>query len=296
MKEFFEEYGWSAITLVGGLLGIIISFHLMVGKDSQMAGVVGLFVDTLTKEPTEAVTFTLANDIDGNGIISKGDIIKIDEGLDMNGDGVEDTFKVMDKSGNEVVVIAMDKYKTSKFTDVVSLHEYATEPTAYIKGPRYLETTISDIADEYFNKMPEKIKKAVVKSIGLSQNMYQLKSGNVSGAELVGTYSSGGSTVTYSLIKEYSDEIGTKMVYIPDLSDFIRYYGGTVSEATLQSDFFGSTGKTSRRIWTRSTLYDTSGSMNNSIATIDSSTGKIGQGMTCSSALEVHPMFRLAIN
>lgn len=49
MKDFFEEYGWTAITCVGGFIGVMLLLSLCWGKDSMLAGVVNIYLGTVMK-------------------------------------------------------------------------------------------------------------------------------------------------------------------------------------------------------------------------------------------------------
>lgn len=49
MRDIFDEYGWTLITVVGGMLGLYILFHLSWGSDSQLAGVMNNFLNAVMK-------------------------------------------------------------------------------------------------------------------------------------------------------------------------------------------------------------------------------------------------------
>ena len=296
MKEFFEEYGWSLITLIGGVLGLSIAFGLTMGKDSQLGTVIDTYMNGIMKSPSEPIEFTLKADNDSDGKISKGDIITIGYGLDMNGDGADDTFKVMELNGNEATVFAVENYKSVKYSETGRVYEFDVEATDYVYGVRYNESTLDKTMNEYFNSLPELVKKAVVKSQPLTQNMYKWSGTSDATAELNGTYTEGGATKNYSLKKMYSTDIGSIMVYAPDLSDFIRYYGGNVTEAKMQTDFFGSNVKQDRRIWLRSCTYKTTSGDEKRARVLSSSMGVTGAAGDINTVQETHPMFTIELN
>lgn len=47
MNDFIEEYGWTAVTGIGGALGIAIFSHFFWGPSSVVAQVVSQFIENL---------------------------------------------------------------------------------------------------------------------------------------------------------------------------------------------------------------------------------------------------------
>ena len=292
MRDFFEEYGWLAITIVGGLIGITIAFALVWGPHSQLAEVVNTYMYGVMKSQCEPVGFTLITDADSSGTVSKGDIITFGESLDMNGDGAKDSFKVMKMEGNEANVIAMDTYKTVAY----NTSDNTDTLDSGVKVQKYVGSNLDQTMTAYYNVLPDDVKKAVVSRNNMSYSAYEWISGNTVDGKLKGTYTtSSGATAGYTLSKQASINIGTKYVYAPDIDDFANYYGGTVTEAEIQKDFFGNVGKTDRRILTRSVRYGNDASESGNVCTVSSSTGAIGTYTSYNTAQEVHPMFAVAL-
>lgn len=49
MRDFFDEYGWTLITCVGGMIGLSLMFHLCWGGNSQLAGVMSNYLTSIVK-------------------------------------------------------------------------------------------------------------------------------------------------------------------------------------------------------------------------------------------------------
>lgn len=47
MKEYFSEYGWLCVTLIGGSIGLTLLFDLCVGQGSILGDVVSLILEGL---------------------------------------------------------------------------------------------------------------------------------------------------------------------------------------------------------------------------------------------------------
>ena len=47
MKDYFSEYGWLCITLIGGSIGLKLFFDLCVGQGSMLGNVVELILKGL---------------------------------------------------------------------------------------------------------------------------------------------------------------------------------------------------------------------------------------------------------
>lgn len=39
MSGFFEEYGWTVVSMIGGIMGVELFFKMFYGADSMLSGV-----------------------------------------------------------------------------------------------------------------------------------------------------------------------------------------------------------------------------------------------------------------
>lgn len=277
MKQFFEQYGGVALGILALL--VLIAMITPVGNiiKTSLQGTVHKFSTSINAQTDDAMNSALLSQENAMSSlpIKKGEIIKLsDVGLsdiDMNSDGVADTFRVLWTSGNQAKLFAMESYKSS------------------IYGPNntYFSSSLASEMDNYYNALPSEIKSKIVEQ-NISQGTYDFKDNATTGSDIL--HINAFAKERYYKYISSSNSV-SKPVFALSVQDIIDYAGDDTTGDELSNFIFDTVNSSSKYIWLQSAY-----NFRNDFALLyDGDEGYIGYTyVSCS--FEVRPTFVLDLS
>lgn len=199
---------------------------------SKVAASMNVTYDDVEHSAMDTNSIILYEDADGNGKISKGDLLRIED-VDVNNDEESDFFRVMKTEGKYLTLCAMENsMSTTSLKPEVS--DFDGE-----YGISYAKSMIMNYCNSYYNAMPETLKKAVVIQ-NIEQSMYRISYEETQSQELI-ELSAGNYFQTYTdeqalevkknakdlkirLTETAKITVGDYPVYVPSVEDILEYY------------------------------------------------------------------------
>lgn len=223
------------------------------------SGLTGTAVTKIAKGSTGDKTFYAKWK---QSIPNKGDIIKLTNTLDMNKNGVVDTFRVLEVNGTQAKVMSMENVGSSVYGGI--LISFGRQ-----NSQGYKDSTLDKKMTAYYDSLPADIKSAIVPQT-INQSMYK-------------------TAIPLTASKKLAQvTVGTRYVYALGVDDIIAYLGEGYTYNDLMKMFFNVDAPKvgNRFVWLRSVAYDY-----NLYAYIVS--GQVGYAclLRANSYAEVHPAF-----
>ena len=228
----------------------------------------------------DGTNIMMANDADGNGVVSKGDTLKFATSYmyaDENSTAPTE-FRVLKVENNIATLMSRSNYQYSRYNDasvtVQNVNGYTVQ--------KYSGSTLDNLMNEtYYNSLSEGFKRTVVpkqidfgsycySSNGIGNGYYRGYEGFISGYE----YHTG--------IMGKVETI-TRNVYIIDVSEIVEYLGEGFTPSQINDLFFNTGWQIQRFAWTRSP----STSATENIVRIDGRLGHIGHSSYGGGGLDV---------
>lgn len=229
----------------------------------------------------DGTNITLSSDVDGNGVVSKGDTLTFATSYMYSGSNTGPTeFLVLNTNGSDVELLATTNYQTSKF----NTSSVTTTDSAGQSVLKYEDSTLDTLLNTtYFNSLSSTMQ-SKIKTKSITQNTWQYN-GNPADATVTGFSS------TYKYKK--TGTVGTydRKVYALDVEDVKIYLGDTFTGADLNNMFFGTNASVSKYAWLRSAKFgNTTNAFN-----VNGSRGNLNYS-GCNYDFEARPAFTISLN
>ena len=254
MKQFFESYGGVALGILALL--VLIAMITPVGNiiKTSLQGTAHKFSTSINSQTDDAFDAMQKIQESATDLLSIGSIIRIND-LDMNHDGIDDTFRLFSYDGDVAKVLSMEAYNK------VTMNSFdVTTFSNGVDGFKYAGSKIDTEAIEYYNNLPQVIKNAII-----AENLTQAKFKNVYAPEdenavftsfhkdsFASNIKETDAGVTkYSAVLEGAAPVGSRCVYVPGVQDLVQYLGNKSTPQAINTAIYGVDHFVSDRIWLR---------------------------------------------
>lgn len=195
-------------------------------------------------KPLAKSNVKIVEDADGDGEVSKGDMISIHSVTDGEKNVV---FRVISNTGNFYKLLSMDR--VDSISTATSYNIIRTDGK-YISS--YSNSNIDDMANEYYESLPGEVQQAIIPQM-VKQSIYKFEYGDdeatktcsgkylylYESADEIMNAAKMADRMKLSVMKTGETKVGERYVYAPDLDEIIDYIGSSRTPETTRTAMYG---------------------------------------------------------